>query len=265
MTGQQKSTDVAESLTALFGLHGRAVIVTGAGRGLGREIALAVATAGGAVVGVSRTPSELQETAALAPSGRFFPMPWDVTKLDEADALIERAGGLASPIYGIVHAAGVQHRVPAVDVSVADFHRVTTLNLDAPFFLSTALHRRQLREDRVGSHIFIGSLTSHLGISGISAYAASKSGIVGVVRTLAVEWAEAGARVNAVCPGYFRTALTEELFADPRRSAWVHSRIPMGRLGVGADLAGAVVYLLSDAAGYVTGQLINVDGGWLAG
>jgi len=113
--------------------------------------------------------------------------------------------------------------------------------------------------------VFIGSLTSARGIANIAPYAAAKSALLGVIRTLAVEWAASGTRVNGIAPGYFRTELTADLFADCDRAAWVHDRIPMGRLGDPADLAGAVVFLLSPASGYITGQLLPVDGGWLAG
>ena len=139
------------------------------------------------------------------------------------------------------------------------------IHLDAPFFLSTALHRDQLGDGRRGAHVFIGSLTSARGIANIAPYAAAKSALLGVIRTLAVEWATSGTRVNGIAPGYFRTELTADLFADRDRAAWVLDRIPMGRLGDPADLAGAVVFLLSPASGYITGQLLPVDGGWLAG
>jgi 2-deoxy-D-gluconate 3-dehydrogenase len=255
-----------ESIEALFGLRGRGVLVTGAGRGLGRGLALAAASAGATVVAVSRTAAELDETAALAAPampGGILPLPWDVADVERMDDLVAEAArrlGPDAPIVGVVHAAGVQHRALAVDFTVADWDRVTRLDLDAPFFLSTAVHRR----GGGASHVFVGSLTTSIGIINTSAYAASKAGLAGIVRTLAVEWAGTGARVNALCPGYFHTELTAALFADPQRSAWVHSRIPMGRLGVADDLAGAAVFLLSSASGYVTGLLLNVDGGWLA-
>jgi NAD(P)-dependent dehydrogenase (short-subunit alcohol dehydrogenase family) len=135
-----------------------------------------------------------------------------------------------------VHAAGTQYRAPATAVPVAAWRDLMAIHLDATFFLSTALHRDQLRD-----------------------------GLLGVIRTLAVEWAASGTRVNGIAPGYFRTELTADLFADPDRAAWVLDRVPMGRLGDPADLAGAVVFLLSSASGYITGQLLPVDGGWLAG
>jgi 2-deoxy-D-gluconate 3-dehydrogenase len=250
--------------TSLFDLTGRSVLVTGAGRGLGRGMALAVAAAGARVAAVSRTAEQLQETAALDPGGRILPLPWDIAQPDRADYLIHEATDLAGPIYGVVHAAGVQHRAHAVDFSVDAWRQVTSVDLEAPFFLSTALHRAQVKHGQGGAHVFVGSLASSIGLSRTSAYSASKSGIVGIVRTLALEWAAAGARVNCVAPGYLKTALTDDMFADPERAAWVLSRIPMKRLGLASDLAGAVIFLLSDASAYITGQVLNVDGGWLA-
>ena len=164
-----------------------------------------------------------------------------------------------------MHAAGTQYRAAAAAVPVAAWRDLMAIHLDAPFFLSTALHRDQLGDGRPGAHVFIGSLTSARGIANIAPYAAAKSALLGVIRTLAVEWAASGTRVNGIAPGYFRTELTADLFADRDRAAWVLDRIPMGRLGDPADLAGAVVFLLSPASGYITGQLLPVDGGWLAG
>ncbi|MFZ0756042.1 MAG: SDR family oxidoreductase, partial [Trebonia sp.] len=186
--------------------------------------------------------------------------------LDHADQLIASArGATGGPLDGIVHAAGTQYRAAAAAVPVAAWRDLMAIHLDAPFFLSTALHRDQLRDGRPGTHVFIGSLTSARGIANIAPYAAAKSALLGVIRTLAVEWAASGTRVNGIAPGYFRTELTADLFADPDRAAWVLDRVPMGRLGDPADLAGAVVFLLSPASGYITGQLLPVDGGWLAG
>ena len=133
-----------------------------------------------------------------------------------------------------------------------------------PYFLSCRLAERMQAQGIAGRHIFVGSLTSRIGIPNVSPYGASKSGLMGVVRSLAVEWASTGTTVNAIIPGYFETQLTQDLLANAERRAWVVSRIPMGRTGDPEDLAGAVVFLASDAARYITGQSIVVDGGWLA-
>ncbi|MBS1894914.1 MAG: SDR family oxidoreductase [Actinobacteria bacterium] len=250
---------------APFALDGKVVLVTGAGRGLGQGMALAIAAAGGHVVAVARTGSQLAETVAAAAGNSISPLEWDLSELDSIEGLVATAAESAGPLWGVVHAAGVQHRSPAVDVSVEDWRRVLALDLEVPFFLSTALRRHQERAGIAGSHVFVGSLTSTLGIAGIAPYAASKSGLLGVVKTLAVEWAAAGTRVNAVAPGYYETQLTAAAFEDADRAAWIRSRIPMGRLGRAEDLGGAVTFLLSDASAYITGQSIAVDGGWTAG
>ena len=246
-----------------FDLAGRTVIVTGAGRGLGQGIALGLVEAGATVVAVSRTPAELAETVAASPR-TVHALAWDVTDLDALDALVASAADAAGPVHGVVHAAGAQHRERADAFTPEDWRRVTATQLDAPFFLSTAIHRAQVAAGTGGSHVFIGSLTSLIGLPNMAAYGAAKSGVLGIVRSLSVEWAAGDTRVNAIAPGYFLTRQTDGLLADPAVKARIDARIPMGRLGTARDLAGVAAFLLSDAAGYITGQVIAVDGGWLA-
>ena len=250
---------------ATFSLEGKTVIVTGAGRGLGQGMALAIVDAGGVVAGIARSEDELDQTAATANTGagRFFAIPADL-RAGGLDHLVARIEEEAGPIHGVVHAAGMQLRKPAVDVSAEEWRDVLALNLDVPFLLSTAIGRRQLARGSGGSHVFVASLGSALGVRDVAPYCAAKSGLLGVMRSLAVEWAAAGIRSNAIAPGYFHTALTADVLAVPERHATILSRIPMGRLGVAADLSGAVVFLLSDASGYITGHTLTVDGGWLA-
>jgi gluconate 5-dehydrogenase/2-deoxy-D-gluconate 3-dehydrogenase len=246
-------------------LDGRAIVVTGGGRGLGQGIALGLAEAGAVVVAVSRTASELAETVERSrAAGGVRALPWDVTQTDTLDALVAAATREAGPLHGVVHAAGAQHREDADAFTPADWRRIVAIQLEAPFFLSTALHRAQVAAGVRGSHVFIGSLTSVIGLPRMAAYGAAKSGVLGIVRSLSVEWAAGGTRVNAIAPGYFHTLLTEALLADPAAKARIDARIPMGRLGTARDLAGVAAFLLSDAAGYITGQVIAVDGGWLA-
>lgn len=249
-----------------FSLTGHTVLVTGAGRGLGQAMATAAAAAGAVVVGVARSRAELGQTADVVAraGGRLLAIPWDVADIERLPALVEAARAAAGDIHGVVHAAGVQLRKPSADITVAEWRQLMSVNLEAPFFLSLAV-AAQHAAGAGASHVFVGSLTSSIGIARVVPYAASKSGVLGIVRGLAVEWAEEGIRVNAVAPGYFKTALTAQVFADPERAAWVESRIPMRRIGVPSDLDGAIVFLLSDASAYITGQLLNVDGGWLAG
>jgi 2-deoxy-D-gluconate 3-dehydrogenase len=247
---------------SLFSLSDRHVVVTGAGRGLGRAIALAVAEAGASVTLVARTESQLLDTRAAieAAGGSARIRCADLSDLGAVAGLGRELSGLG--VDGIVHAAGVTHRADAQDFETEDLARVITVNLEAPFVLSRELMRHRTDASR-SSHIFIGSLGSSIGLPRAVAYVASKTGLLGVVRTLATEWATQGVRVNAISPGYFRTELTAGLLEQPGELARLESRIPMGRLGLPEELGGAAIYLLSDASSYVTGQQIVVDGGWL--
>jgi 2-deoxy-D-gluconate 3-dehydrogenase len=251
--------------TADFGLTGRHVVVTGGGRGLGRALAIAAAQAGATVTIMARSAGQLAETAAAIRGlgGDCRILAADLADLAAIPAHVEAISGHA-PIDGVVHAAGVQLRKPAVEVTIDEWRRVQTTNADAPFFLSTAIAAHQLREQRRGSHVFVGSLTSTIGLANAVPYTTSKSAMLGMARGLSTEWAGRGLRANVIGPGYFETALTADLLADPANRARILSRIPMDRLGAPQDLAGVAVFLLSDASTYLTGQLINVDGGWLA-
>lgn len=243
-----------------FDLDGRRVLLTGGSRGLGRAMAEGLAQAGASVVAVARTATE--DSA----DGRVRTVQADVADLDALPDLVDRAEEmLEGHVDTVVHAAGVQHRAAAVSFPPEEWQRLVTVNLTAPFTLSQEVGRRQLERSEPGSHIFIASLTSHIGLPNLAAYAATKSGVMGVVRTLAVEWAASGIRVNALGPGYFRTALTEALFQDEAARERLYQRIPMKRFGQPVDLSGPAVFLASDASRYVTGQLLMVDGGWTAG
>jgi 2-deoxy-D-gluconate 3-dehydrogenase len=246
-------------------LEGRSVIITGGGRGLGRGMAVAAAQAGADVTVVARSVDQLRGTVAEieAAGGRAWAESVDVADSSAVRDLAERVHA-ARPIWGVVHAAGVQSRHDAIDFPEDEFERVLRINLTAPFVLGTAIAKLQIRDGLQGSHVMVGSLGTSIGLPRVAAYVASKSGIHGLARTLAREWAEHGIRVNVIGPGYFLTDLTKDLLVDPANEARVMSRIPMGRLGTADDLGGATVFLLSDASNYVTGQLINVDGGWLA-
>lgn len=251
---------------AEFSLTGRHVIVTGAGRGIGQSIALSVAAAGASVSLVARAADQLAETAAriAAAGGSATAIAADLSELDAIDDLVGHIVDQGGPIDGIVHAAGTQLRRTAEELTAADLRSVLTLNLDAPILASAAVARRQLAEGRSGSHVFIGSLNSSIGLARVAPYAASKSGLVGAMRSMSTEWSSRGIRANVVAPGYFLTAMTEGLLDNPDDSRRILSRIPMGRLGDTAEVGPVVVFALSDAARYVTGQVINVDGGWLA-
>lgn len=254
-------------MSDIFRLDGRIAIVTGASRGLGKAMASALGQAGAKVVLVSRNAGDLAEAAQeLTAAGcDVVASPLDLSNIDGVEPWVADTWSDVGPIDILLHSAGHQRRGAAVDLDYADWEQILAVNLTGPFFLSRAVGKRQIEAGSVGSHIFVGSLTTSIGIAYTAAYSASKSGVAGVVRTLAVEWAQSGIRVNAIVPGYFRTQLTEGLFQDPDRSAWIQSRIPMGRIGAPDDLGGAAVFLASEASAYITGSILNVDGGWLAG
>jgi|AntAceMinimDraft_1070359.scaffolds.fasta_scaffold45694_2 2-deoxy-D-gluconate 3-dehydrogenase len=249
-----------------FDISGKVVVVTGAGRGLGQGIAVAFAAAGAQVLTVSRTQSELAETSILiaAVGPPAVEVVADLTDLDELKTLADRLWECHGRIDVAVQSAGRQLRKASADVTPAEMREMLDLNLAAPFLLSAAIGGRMISEGVSGRHIFIGSLASRIGLPNVVPYAATKSGIVGVVHGLSREWAPSQITVNAVLPGYFDTSLTRDLLSDPVRSQWVMSRIPMGRLGDPDDVASACLFFASDAAKYVTGEALAVDGGWLA-
>lgn len=247
-----------------FSLEGRRALVTGAGRGIGAGIATALAEAGAQVALVARTEHELAATAA-AIGERAVHLPADVAgpyAMRELVTLAEdRLGGVVDTV---VHAAGVQHRQPAEHFRREEWDRVLAVNVSAPFFLSQEIGRRQLEAGVAGSHVFIGSIASAGALNDVVAYTASKSAVWGVVRNLSLEWSGRGIRVNGIGPAYVRTAITADVLDDPERSAALLARIPMGRFGEIPEVASAAVFLASDAASFVTGQLLMVDGGWSA-
>lgn len=247
----------------LFSLQNRHIVVTGAGRGLGRAIAEAVSAAGATVTLVARTEAQLMTSkAAIDEAGGSAQA--RCADLSDLGAVADLARELSTrQVDGVVHAAGVTHRADARDFDDHALARVLRVNLEAPFVLSRELMKHRDGET-LSSHVFIGSLGSSIAIPRAVAYVASKAGLLGLVRTLAAEWATQGVRVNAISPGYFRTDLTAAVLNRPDELARIEGRIPMGRLGRPDELGGAAVFLLSDASSYLTGQQIIVDGGWLA-
>lgn len=246
-------------------LAGRVALVTGGGRGLGRAMALAFASAGADVALAARSIDQLAGAAAevTAIGRRSWILPADLGAVDGPSRLAAQIQESCPPVDIVLHAAGIQVRKPALEIAPEEWDCVMAVNVRAGFFLSVALMRQQPASPP-RRHIFVASLTSTIGIANTSAYGASKSAVAGVVRSLAVEWAPRSVTVNAIQPGYFHTGLTDAVFRDSDRRKWIESRVPLGRIGVGEDLGGAAVFLASDAAGYITGQVMAVDGGWLA-
>ena len=247
-------------------LDGKVALVTGASRGLGRAMALGLAEAGADVAVVSRTKKALnalvEEIRALGRRGLSIRA--DVTDRDEVEELVRRTMEAFGRIDILVNNAGTIFRAAAEEYPEEAWDRVMAVNLKGVFLCCQAVGKVMIAQRR-GKIINIGSLLSEIGVPLIPAYTASKGGVRQLTKALAVEWAQYNIHVNAIGPGYFRTELTDALQKDEERAAWILSRTPMGRWGVPEDLKGPVVFLASDASNFITGQMLYVDGGWLAG
>jgi 2-deoxy-D-gluconate 3-dehydrogenase len=251
-------------VTASFSLDGRCALVTGASRGLGRAMAVALAEAGASVVCAS---SQRGGTAATASSIRALgKSAWEV-HADLADrhaviAMADEAERAAGRIDILVNNAGTIRRHPALEYSEKDWDDVLRPNLDATFFLAQRLGRSMVARRR-GKIINIASLLSFSGGVHVPAYTASKHAVAGLTKALANEWGPHNVQVNAIAPGYFVTDNTRPLRDDAARYAEIKGRIPAGRWGEPEDLQGAVVFLASSASDYVNGHVLVVDGGWV--
>jgi 2-deoxy-D-gluconate 3-dehydrogenase len=255
----------ANQAAAMFDLSGKVALVTGARRGIGLAMAVALAHAGADIIGVSAQlepkGSELQRNVEAA--GRRF---WGFqVDLGDRDAVTEFANSIAErfAVDILVNNAGSISRSPALEHDISVWDRIIDVNLRSPFVLAQAVGRSMI-ERGYGKIIFTASLLSFQGGILVPSYASSKSGLAGLVRALGNEWAPLGVNVNAIAPGYIATDNTEGLRADRERSASILARIPAGRWGEAADLAGATVFLAAPASDYVSGTILPVDGGWLA-
>ncbi|WP_435242004.1 SDR family oxidoreductase [Streptomyces cucumeris] len=248
-----------------FDLTGKLAVVTGARRGIGRAMARALAQAGADIIGVSAT---LEESGSgveqdVVTAGRTF----EALRTDFADPEAVRSlgtdlAGRERPVDILVNNAGTIRRAPAVEHPDADWETVLQVDLTAPFVLTRAVGASMVARGK-GKIIFVASLLSFQGGITVPGYAAAKHGIAGLTKALANEWAPHGVNVNAIAPGYIATDNTQALRDDPGRSRAILDRIPAGRWGRADDLAGTAVFLASDAAAYVHGTVLPVDGGWM--
>jgi len=251
-------------LQSLFDLSGKLAVVTGCRRGIGLAMSEALAAAGADIIGVSATlePAGSEAERRIRALGRqFTALPADLAEPDAVRALARRLAD-GPPVDILVNNAGTIRRAPAVNHSDADWEHVLAVDLSAPFLLSRELGRGMI-ERRRGKIIFTASMLSFQGGVNVASYAAAKSGIAGLTRALANEWAVHGVNVNAIAPGYIETDNTRALQDDMVRNSGIVARIPAGRWGRPADLAGATVFLASAASDYVHGTILAVDGGWL--
>ena len=247
----------------LFKLDGKVALVTGADKGLGQGFARALAEAGADVIGLSRSDGGKTAEAVRALGRQYHSMSCDLQKTNAADLqkIIDEAAARFGRLDILVNNAGTIRRGPAIDFSETDWDDVIQVNLKSAFFLSQAAARVMVSNG--GKIINIASLLSFQGGVNVISYAAAKSGLAGMTRGLANEWAKHNINVNAIAPGYIATDLTTVLRADPNRSPAILERIPAGRWGTPDDLKGAIVFLAASASDYVHGAIIPVDGGWL--
>ena len=249
-------------MTSPFDLHGRCAAVTGAGRGIGRAIALGLSRAGADVVLLGRPGSSDATAAAIREGGGTV----DVVELDVSDLdAVERVGTElvgSRQVDVLVNNAGIIDREDTVDLGRDAWQRVLDVNLNGLFFLCQTIGRPMVERGH-GKIVSVASLLSFQGGLRVVSYAASKHGVAGVTKALANEWGPHGVQVNAIAPGYISTDNTTALREDADRSRSILERIPAGRWGSAEDIAGAAVFLSSPAADYVNGHVLVVDGGWM--
>jgi NAD(P)-dependent dehydrogenase (short-subunit alcohol dehydrogenase family) len=249
-----------------FRLDGRRALITGGGQGLGRAISQALAEAGADVALASRNRSACETAAGeigASTGRRALAFAADVARAADVDRLMKQAQEGLGPVDILVNNAGVNIRGAAEDLSEADWDTVIDVNLKAPFLCSRAL-LPGMRARGFGRVINLGSILGAVALPGRAPYASAKAGVVNLTRVLALECAASGVTVNAICPGPFATEMNRQLLNDPEKYKAFVEKIPMGRWGELHEIMGAAVFLASDAASFVTGSALFVDGGWTA-
>lgn len=247
-----------------FKLVGKVAIVTGCDTGLGQGITLGLAEAGCDIVGVNRKIPHDTAQQVQALGRRFLAIQADLRHQQALEEIVTETVAKMGRVDILVNNAGTIRRCDALDFSEKDWDEVMDLNLKTVFFLSQAVARQFIAQGNGGKIINIASMLSFQGGIRVPSYTASKSGVMGLTRLLANEWAPHNINVNAIAPGYMATNNTQQLREDAERNQEILERIPAGRWGEPADLQGAAVFLASRAAEYINGYTLAVDGGWLA-
>ena len=247
--------------TPSFSLIGRTALVTGASSGIGQGCAVALAEAGAHVVCVARGAERLNETVyALQERGWLA----EALAMDQGDLEALKKLFETRSFDVVVNSAGIARHGPAVGTRPEDFDIVTGVNLRSAYFLSTYAARALIEAGKPGSIIHISSQMGHVGGVDRALYCATKHGLEGMVKSMAIEWGKQSIRINTVCPTFIRTPLTQSTFENPERAAWIMGKIKLDRVGEVEDIMGAVRYLASDASALVTGTSLLIDGGWTA-
>lgn len=242
-------------------LSGKTALVTGASSGIGQGCAVALADAGAHVVCAARGTDRLAETvAAMKDKG------WsaEALQLDQNDLPALQTTMEAGNFDIVVNSAGLARHGPATETTPEDFDAVVSVNLRSAYFLSAYAAKAMVKAGKPGSIIHISSQMGHVGGVDRAVYCATKHGLEGMVKSMAVEWGKQSIRINTICPTFIRTPLTQSTFDNPERAAWIMDKIKLDRVGEVEDIMGAVQYLASDASAMVTGTALMIDGGWTA-
>ncbi|MBI9104947.1 MAG: 2-dehydro-3-deoxy-D-gluconate 5-dehydrogenase KduD [Spirochaetales bacterium] len=247
-----------------FNLKGKTAIVTGCSTGLGQGICLGMAEAGAKVVGVDYIDAPETEEKIKKAGGEFLGIKANLLTIDPIQGIIEKTLETFGSLDILVNNAGIIRREDSINFSEKDWDDVMNINIKTVFFFCQAAGKQFMKQGKGGKIVNIASMLSFQGGIRVPSYTASKSGVMGLTRLLACEWAKDNINVNAIAPGYMDTNNTEQLRKDPKRSAEILGRIPADRWGLPLDVAGPAVFLASSAADYINGYTLAVDGGWLA-
>lgn len=250
----------------MFSLNGRTALVTGASRGIGKAIAIGLAEAGANIILSARNEADLADTnAIITEMGRHCnSILMDVSDFNSIATAFSRLTGENILPDILINNAGVEEVRPSVDVDEKLWSKIVDTNLKGAFFVAQNFARPLIESIKSGAILNICSLTSEVGVPTATPYTASKSGMLGMTRALSAEWASSNIRVNGIGPGYFHTSLTDVFYRDEAWCKRMLEKIPMGCFGELPDLIGAAIFLTSDASRYITGQLLYIDGGYMA-
>jgi len=246
-----------------FRLDGKIAVVTGATKGIGKAMSLALAEAGADIAAVSRRPDPDIEKRVLALGRRYLHHSADLMNREDSRKVIPAIVEKMNDVDILVNNAGIIRRSPAIEHSEADWDATLEIDLTATFILSQAAGKVMLRKGR-GKIINVSSVLAFQGGVNVAGYVSAKHGVAGLTRALANDWASEGVNVNALAPSFFITEFTEAIQKDPERSKSITARTPAGRWGNAEDMAGATVFLASPASDFINGVILPVDGGWMA-